>query len=44
VTVEYSITPLRRTLGATLDALRLWAETHVNDVLAARKHYDARAA
>jgi DNA-binding HxlR family transcriptional regulator len=44
VTVEYSITPLGRTLGATLEALRLWAETHIGDVLAAQKRYDARAA
>ena len=42
VTVEYSITPLGRTLAATLDALRLWAETHIADVLAAQKRYDAR--
>jgi DNA-binding HxlR family transcriptional regulator len=42
VTVEYSITPLGRTLAATLDSLRLWAETHIADVLAAQKQYDAR--
>jgi DNA-binding HxlR family transcriptional regulator len=44
VTVEYSITPLGRTLSATLDSLRLWAETHIGDVLAAQKRYDAKAA
>ena len=27
VTVEYSITPLGRTLSATVDSLRVWAET-----------------
>jgi|SRR5579872_3151282 DNA-binding HxlR family transcriptional regulator len=43
VTVEYSITPLGRTLGATLESLRLWAETHIADVLAAQKRYDGRA-
>jgi DNA-binding HxlR family transcriptional regulator len=43
VTVEYSITPLGRTLGATLESLRAWAETHIGDVLAAQKRYDARA-
>ncbi|CAA9271748.1 MAG: hypothetical protein AVDCRST_MAG08-3173 [uncultured Acetobacteraceae bacterium] len=44
VTVEYSITPLGRTLAATVDALRVWAETHIEDVLTARKRYDAVAA
>jgi DNA-binding HxlR family transcriptional regulator len=44
VNVEYSIAPLRRTLGATLDALRLWAESHISDLLAAQNRYDARAA
>jgi DNA-binding HxlR family transcriptional regulator len=42
VTVEYSITALGRTLGATLDSLRLWAETHIADVQAAQKRYDTR--
>lgn len=44
VTVEYSITPLGRTLAATVDALRVWAETHIDDVLAAQRQYDAVAA
>jgi len=43
VTVEYSITPLGRTLSATLESLRLWAESHIGDVLAAQKRYDAKA-
>jgi DNA-binding HxlR family transcriptional regulator len=43
VTVEYSITPLGRTLGATLESLVAWAETHIADVVAAQKRYDARA-
>ena len=43
VTVEYSITPLGRTLSATLESLRRWAESHIGDVLAAQKRYDARA-
>jgi len=42
VTVEYSITDLGRTLTDTVDALRLWAETHIEDVLAAQGQYDAR--
>ncbi|WP_458756164.1 winged helix-turn-helix transcriptional regulator [Afipia sp. TerB] len=41
VTVEYSITPLGRTLFATVDALRLWAETHMPDVTKAQEQYDA---
>ena len=43
VTVEYSITPLGRTLAATLNGLRDWAETHIADVVAAQRRYDARA-
>jgi DNA-binding HxlR family transcriptional regulator len=42
VTVEYAITPLGRTLAATLDALRLWAEAHIGEVQAAQKRYDER--
>ena len=41
VTVEYSITPLGRTLSATVDGLRVWAETHIDKVLKAQKQYDA---
>ncbi|MCJ2011526.1 winged helix-turn-helix transcriptional regulator [Methylobacterium sp. J-076] len=41
VTVEYSITPLGQTLSATVDALRVWAESHIEDVLAAQARYDA---
>jgi DNA-binding HxlR family transcriptional regulator len=37
VTVEYSLTPLGRTLIAPLAAIRDWAETHVEEVLAARQ-------
>lgn len=43
VTVEYSITPLGRTLAATIDAIRLWAEDHVEEVLAAQQRYDGVA-
>jgi DNA-binding HxlR family transcriptional regulator len=42
VTVEHSITDLGRTLTATVDALRIWAETHTEDVLASQQHHDAR--
>lgn len=40
VTVEYSITPLGRTLAATVDELRLWAQAHIGDVIKAQKRYD----
>jgi DNA-binding HxlR family transcriptional regulator len=43
VTVEYSITPLGRTLSATVDSLRLWAEAHFTDVLGAQRRYDGAA-
>jgi len=42
VTVEYSITDLGRTLTDTVDALRLWAETHIKAVLAAQSRFDGR--
>jgi DNA-binding HxlR family transcriptional regulator len=42
VTVEYALTPLGRTLAATVDALRLWAEAHIGAVLKAQSVYDAR--
>jgi len=41
VTVEYSITPLGQTLSATVDSLRIWAETHIEKVLLAQQQYDA---
>ena len=44
VTVEYSITPLGETLSATVDNLRIWAETHMEQVLLAQQQYDATAA
>ena len=42
VTVEYSITPLGKTLAAPVDPLRDWAETNLKDVLAAQRRYDAQ--
>jgi DNA-binding HxlR family transcriptional regulator len=41
IAVEYSITPLGRTLSATVDALRLWAQAHIGDVIKAQTRYDA---
>lgn len=43
VTVEYSITPLGRTLAETVASLTHWAETHIESVLAAQRAYDAQA-
>jgi DNA-binding HxlR family transcriptional regulator len=41
IAVEYSITPLGRTLAATIDGLRIWAQTHIRDVVAAQTRYDS---
>lgn len=43
VTVEYSITPLGRTLSTTATALARWAEENVEAVLAAQQQYDRSA-
>lgn len=43
VTVEYAVTPLGRTLAAPVDALRIWAETHMDEVIANQQRYDAEA-
>jgi DNA-binding HxlR family transcriptional regulator len=40
VTVEYSATPLGRTLHAAVDGLRLWAESHLGEVQKAQARYD----
>lgn len=42
VTVEYSITPLGKTLATAVDPLRDWAERNLKDVLAAQRRYDAQ--
>lgn len=42
--VEYALTPLGRTLTAPIAAIRQWAEQNIEQVLAARAAYDARAA
>jgi len=42
VTVEYSITPLGKTLAAAVDPLRDWAERNLKDVLAAQRRYDGQ--
>lgn len=40
VTVEYSITPLGLTLAETVEAIKIWAESHIADVQKAQKRYD----
>lgn len=42
--VEYSLTPLGRTLVGMLDEVRKWAESNIESVLAARKTFDSAAA
>lgn len=42
VSVEYAITPLGRTLAATLDGLTGWAREHIEDVTGAQRRYDER--
>ena len=44
VTVEYGITPSGETLSATVAALRIWAEGHIEQVLTAQQRYDAGGA
>lgn len=41
--VEYSLTPLGRTLIGLLDAIRVWAETHIETVLEAQQAFDCQA-
>ena len=41
VTVEYDLTPLGASLQAVVLALKTWAETHMDEVLASREQYDA---
>jgi DNA-binding HxlR family transcriptional regulator len=38
--VEYTITPLGKTLVGLLAALRVWAETHIEEVQRAQSNYD----
>jgi DNA-binding HxlR family transcriptional regulator len=40
VTVEYSLTELGRTLAQTVQALTIWAETHIGTVQEAHRRYD----
>lgn len=38
--VEYSLTPLGQSLAETLDGLRVWAESNIEDVLRSQKAFD----
>jgi DNA-binding HxlR family transcriptional regulator len=44
VTVEYTLTPLGRSLSVAVDAIRAWAIDNIEDVHGARAEYDARPA
>jgi DNA-binding HxlR family transcriptional regulator len=41
--VEYALTPLGRTLIGMLDAVRVWAESNIEQVLEAQKVFDQRS-
>ena len=38
--VEYSLTPLGQSLAETLDGLRVWAESNIEDVLQSQMAFD----
>jgi DNA-binding HxlR family transcriptional regulator len=40
--VEYTLTPLGRTLIVLVENIRNWAETHIESVLAAQQSFDQR--
>ena len=40
--VEYSLTPLGRSLVKVLEELRAWIDTHTHEVLAAEQRYEQR--
>jgi len=42
--VEYSLTPLGRSLVRVLDSVREWADTHTGEVLAAQQRFERQAA
>ena len=41
--VEYSLTPMGRTLVGLVDAIRVWAETNIEAVLEAQQAFDSRS-
>ncbi|MBO9556189.1 helix-turn-helix domain-containing protein [Cellulomonas sp.] len=42
VRVDYELTPLGRSLMPVVDALKVWAQAHMDEVEASRGRYDAR--
>lgn len=42
--VDYELTPLGRTLIEPIRAIRVWAESHIKQVIAAQQTYDQQAA
>ena len=42
--VEYSLTPLGRSLVRVLDNVREWSDTHTGEVLAAQQRFERQAA
>lgn len=42
VRVDYALTPLGATLLPVVQAIKDWAETHIEEVMRARDDYDAR--
>lgn len=41
--VDYALTPLGEDLAPVVGAIKMWAEAHMDDVLAARARHDAPA-
>jgi DNA-binding HxlR family transcriptional regulator len=44
VRVDYALTPLGHNLAPVIGAIKLWAEAHMDEVLAARDVYDTAGA
>ncbi len=44
VTVEYALSPLGERLTERMNELRVWAEKHIGEMLAAQKEFDKRQA
>ncbi|MFC5066980.1 winged helix-turn-helix transcriptional regulator [Flaviflagellibacter deserti] len=43
ITVEYSMTPLGRSLAGAVGAIRTWAETNFDHIVTAQQTYDTSA-
>lgn len=41
--VEYSLSPLGANVGGLMDAIRVWSETHIDDIRRAQEEYDRKA-